>query len=502
MSEQQEPLVGRDTTLRSWLDRPLSAWWCALGWLTSTLLFVGLVQLLGGPTYGDAEESAVPTWSIAHGQLSCAFPPKQDLAAPLYPFVSGIIAAASRIGHGTPFPARAVMGTGCTKAAAAVWTWGWAADALGATTRIGYVCWLALLAGVVALLRASGRGRRRWEPATLLLLACLPPVWLCVEYFFHPQDLLALGLSLGALACVRRDRWGWAGVLTALAILSQQFALLVAVPLLVIAPAPRRRPYLVATAGTMLVALVALLAAASTSAAEAALVGTGDAGGWGGTWLSALHPGFHVVGFVSRVVPLELSLVLAWWVANRLGAAVMEAVPLLSLVTLSLSLRLVFEANLIGYYFMAVAVMLVLLDVVCGHLRATVVAWLVAVSMVFVVGPASFMAWPLNWNSSKGLVAPAVLAVVLIASGLHGMRNGFRRSDLVWVALAAGVVLAWASPDDPLRVHVGSVWWQLALVGTGIVLAARPLADALRHPAAPAPAPSPSASSLLTHVGS
>jgi hypothetical protein len=460
-------------TAATWLDRPLSSRWCVLGWLSSTMVFVGVVQLMGGPTYGDAEESAVSTWSIAHGQLACAFPPKQDLAAPLYPFVSGAIAAAARIGHATPFPTRAAMGPGCAKAAAAVWTWGWAANVVDDTTRIGYVCWLALLAGVVALLRASGRGRRGWEPATLLLVACLPPVWLCLTNFFHPQDLLALGLALGALACVRRDRWTWAGVLTALALLSQQFTLLVAVPLLVIAPAARRRAFLGATAGTLGLALVALFGAASTTAVKTALVGTGDSGGWGGTWLFALHPGVHALGFVSRVVPLELSLVLAWWVANRLGGAVLEPVPLVSLVTLSLSLRLVFEANLIGYYFMALAVMLVLLDVVCGHFRAGVAAWLLAVSVTFLVGrTTSFLAWPANWTSSKGFVAPAVLLVVVVALGTRVARSGLRRSDLVWVALAAGVLLAWVSP---LSGHVAPAWWQLALVGPGIALAAGPL---------------------------
>jgi hypothetical protein len=477
-------------TALAWLDRPLSAWWCLLGWVSSTLVFVGLVQAMGGPTYADAEESAVSTWSIAHGQLACAFPPKQDLAAPLYPFVSGMIAAAARIGQATAFPTRAALGPGCTKTAGSVWTWGWAAGALDDTTRIGYVAWLVLLAGVVALLRAAGRGRRGWEPATLLVLACLPPVWLCLENFFHPQDLLALGLVLGALACVLRDRWAWAGALIALALLSQQFALLVAVPLVVVAPPGRRRAYLGAAVGTMGLALVALWGSASTSAVTTALVGTGDPSGWGGTWLAALHPGVHALGFVSRVVPLELSLVLAWWAASRLGAAVVRQPALLiSLCTLSLSLRLAFEASLIGYYFMALAVMLVLLDVVCGRFRAGVVAYLVAVSVTFVVGPStSFLAWPANWASSEGLVAPGVLVVLALALGSHAARHGFRRSDLVWAALAASVLLAWWTPPG---VHVTRVWWQVAFAGLGLALAAGPLLAALaparsaRRPVAP-----------------
>ena len=57
---------------------------------------------------------------------------------------------------------------------------------------------------------------------TLLLVAGLVPVWFCVQTVFHPQDLFALGLALGALACGRRDRWVAAGVLLGLAILSQQ----------------------------------------------------------------------------------------------------------------------------------------------------------------------------------------------------------------------------------------------------------------------------------------
>ncbi len=234
----------------------------------------------------------------------------------------------------------------------------------------------------------------------------LPPPGIAVpRQFLHPQDLLALGIVLGALACVRTDRWAWAGVLVALALLSQQFALLVGVPLLVIAPATRRWAYVRGAAGTMTLAVVALFASAGSGAVKSALVGSGDSGGWGGTWLFALHPDVHVLGFVSRVVPLELSLVVAWWLANRLGAAVLEPVPLVSLVTLSLSLRLVFEANLIGYYFMALAVMLVLLDAVCGHFRASVVAWLIGVSVTFLVGPStSFLAWPVNWASSKHLV--------------------------------------------------------------------------------------------------
>jgi hypothetical protein len=466
--------------MRSWLDRPLSNWWCVVGWLASTAVFVAIVQFLGGASPYDADEANISTWPIAHGQLSCAFPKGRILIAPLYPYVSGGLSAIARIGHSVPFPTRSAFGPDCAGAYDAVTTWASRAGALTETLLIGYVGWLALLAGVVALLRASGRGRRGWEPATLLLLACLPPVWMCLENFFHPQDLLAMGLALGALACARRGSWIGAGVLVALATLSQQFALLVAAPLFVVAPASRRWSYVGAAAGTTVLALAALFATSSSLALGAALLGSGNSGGSGTVVSSVLRLHGGVLVFVSRMVPLELALVLAWWVTRRLGPAALEPVPLISLVALSLSLRLVFEHALYGYYFMALAVVLVVLDAVSGHIRASLVAWLAAVSVVYLVGPTtSSSVWPAtSWAAdAQRSVAPVVLGLALAGIVLGAARGGLGRQQLVWLALAIGAALAWPSTYNPLSAHVSSVWWQMALVLSGIALAAGPLLE-------------------------
>ena len=230
----------------SWFDRPLSGAWCALGWLASTALFVGFVALLGGPSKGDSEFAVGPGAAIAHGQLTCAFPRSGPSVAPLYPLVSGAVAATTRIGHSVAFPSGAALGPACAKAQSAFHAWMVSADAVSDTLRIGYVTWIALLAGIVALLRASGRGRRVWEPVTLIVVACLPPVWMPIQEYFHPQDLLAMGLVLASLAYARRDAWIGSGAFIALAVLSQQFALLVAMPLLILVPARRRVPFVVA----------------------------------------------------------------------------------------------------------------------------------------------------------------------------------------------------------------------------------------------------------------
>src|ERR1700722_3437286 len=141
---------------RSRLDRPLSGAWCALSWMASTVLFIGIIDWLRGPAYGDAFLSTDSTWAIAHGQLACAFPANGTFTAPLYPLIAGGVAATARIGHGVTFPPRIALGTSCNGALQAFNTWAGKANAEVDTLRIGFVAWLVLLAGVVALLRASG----------------------------------------------------------------------------------------------------------------------------------------------------------------------------------------------------------------------------------------------------------------------------------------------------------------------------------------------------------
>jgi len=449
------------------------------------VLFVGIVELMGGPATGDADVVDVSTWPIAHGQLACAFPKNRIVIAPLYPFVSGVLSAAARIGHAVPFPSRAALGPDCVDAYSAFTDWAWKAGALSDTLLVGYVGWLALAAGAVALLRASGRGRCGWEPATLLLLACLPPVWMCLENFFHPQDLLAMGLALGAVACARRSWWLGAGVLIALATLSQQYALLVATPLLVVAPGDRRWRFAGAAAVTLALAVVTLFVVSSFTAVTAVLIGSANSA-LSSTVLTALHLHGGARVFVSRFVPLEIALVLAWWATDRLGPDVLEPVPLLSLLGVSLGLRLVFEVNMWGYYYMALAVVLVLLDVVGGRIRASLAAWLGAVSVVYLVGPTTSRAvWnAVGWGGdARQLLVPLVVVLAVAVIAFHAARGRLEWNDVVWVGLASGAALAWPSTHNPLGAHLAGLWWQVALVPLGIVLAAKPLLALMRVPA-------------------
>ncbi len=324
--------------------------------------------------------------------MACAFQPylagSTPPAAPLYPLLSGGIAAIAQIGHVVPFPPATAFGPSCDRAIGAVDYWASHAGALDPTAWLGILGWLALVFGVVVWLRASGRGRCGWEPMTLIALACLPPVWLCVQSTFHPQDLLAIGLALAALASACRGRWVGAGILVALAVLSQQFALLVAAPLLVLAPGKHRISYAGAALTTGALVVLPLLAMSGSNALRAATLGSQDQSAPSGTgtilWEWHLYTGALGV-FITRGAPIIVSLAVAWWASRRLGPTALKPAALISVVAFSVGLRLLFEVRLFGYYYMALAVSLVLVDIVGGRIRNSLVAWLVAVSLVSVV---------------------------------------------------------------------------------------------------------------------
>ena len=216
----------------SWFNQPLSGTWCVLGWLGAIAVFMAVVRFVGGgPSEVDLGESIYSTWAVAHGHLSCAISRSPRFIsrsshgpAHLLPRFGPILggwppylgsATASHFRRRARWdPTARRRWSPCTN--------GSHSDAVLPTMRIGYVSWPVLMAGVIAVLRASGRGRCRWEPTVLVLLAVASPVWMPLTMAFHPQDLIAMGLALGGVACVLQGRWIGAGVLLGLAITSQQ----------------------------------------------------------------------------------------------------------------------------------------------------------------------------------------------------------------------------------------------------------------------------------------
>ena len=209
--------------------------------------------------------------------------------------------------------------------------------------------WIILMVGLIVFLRASNRGRTGWEPTTLAVVAILPPVWLCIEMYTHPQDLVAMGLALGAAGCALRDRWVGVGVLVALSVLCQPFGMLVALPLLVVVPPGRRRMhYIVSAVAAVAIVSIPLIALGRGTIAHDIFIGSGNAVvGGGSTVLWAIHLRGTTAITLSRVLPLVVSFLIVWDVVRRSGrAAILHAPFLMALLAVCLGTRLVFEDNL------------------------------------------------------------------------------------------------------------------------------------------------------------
>jgi hypothetical protein len=458
------------------LDRPLAFGWCVVGWVVASLVFIGLVGLFGGPSQVDAIESIFSTWAIANGHAACAYPPGAPyhfgtigdpvgFIAPLWPVLSGGIASLVGVGHGVPFPSQAALGSNCSTALTAMTHWSADSKAINPTVRFGYLSWFALMAGVVALLRGLGRGRCGWEPAILILIAATPFAAMPLLDDFHPQDLVAMGLILGGMACARRGRWVWAGLLLGLAVTAQQFALLVFAPLLIVAPPARRLRFASGALAAFALVVLPLTMITSGHALRAIVLGSGNTPSIGGTVVWELHlKGVPLVA-ISRILPIVFAMALAYWAMRRLGRSVLEPVPLISLMATSISLRLVFEQNLFGYYFMALAVLLLLLDAVHGRIRGQLVAWLCLVVLAFD---------PLPRIHLLSEYSPSVLTAIVCCAILWGIRNN--RVHWYLVAWVVVVAIAFASyPIGNFRYPLPTWLWQVVLVSTGFALAVRPL---------------------------
>jgi hypothetical protein len=295
--------------------------------------------------------------------------------------------------------------------------WEAKSGALMSTVRIGYLGWLVLVAGAVALLRSSGRGRCGWEPIALALLACSPPVFMCVQTYFHPEDLVAMGLVLGGLACARRDWWLWSGILLGLAVASQQFALLAVAPLFVVAPRNQKLRFAASTIGAGALVMVPMIVITAGRVIKALSGTSATASVPRGSGVTSVLSALHLHGFVlfasSRLLPIVLAMGLGWWAQRHLGPAARDPVALMSLVATSFTLRLLFEVSTYGYYFMAATVTLIVLDVIGGRIRLSLLAWIALVTLAFP---------PLPWVNDAATYAPPVwirqVVLVVFALGL------------------------------------------------------------------------------------
>jgi hypothetical protein len=141
-------------------------------------------------------------------------------------------------------------------------------------------------------------------------------------------------------------------------------------------------------------------------------------------------------------------------------------------------MRLVFEQGLFAYKFMALAVMLIVLDVVNGRIRGSLVAWLVLASVGYRLIPIG-----LDFNAKPwGGNAVAVLQIATIAIFLFLIvRPVLRRQLPPWYLIAVCLIATAAFMQwppwtiDSLRSPLPKWVWQVLLVPAGVMLAIGPL---------------------------
>jgi hypothetical protein len=377
-SEQGVPVLGR----------AVPNWTCAAAWVLATAIFavLGFSGFFAGRGFGDAHETMVGSLALAHGQWRCAFPPGNGDEAPLYPLLSSSVFALVNPSAGTPFPHGTVMSGSCDQAAAAVVAWVQSTGTYSVVTRIGYLSWLALLAGFVLFLRAARRGRCVGELVGVVLLALLPPVALSVLRMFHPEDLLALGLALAAAAAVLRRHWTTAGALLGLAFCAQPLTLLVAIPLVALAVTGVRILGRLAMGGAVASAVVLLPVVLLTHDGIAnAFLGAASYVATSRNLVGYLPFSLDTVRTVSFAAMIAGSAAVSWWARARCKADRLAPDVVLATIAVSLGLRILLDTYFWGYYLAPVVAVLVLFDLVHWRIRPGTLGLAAVCAIIFPV---------------------------------------------------------------------------------------------------------------------
>lgn len=365
------------------MSEPLSTVRCRVGWAMATVLL--MASILAWDSFywqqmpGDFNESAIPAFAMARGEFHCAYPTaNQSSVPPLYPMVAASVIALTGLSN-MKIPESGAAARGCPSSEVGAIDWH---SPVLLLWPIGLLGWPVLLAGFVLVVRASGWGRTKLEVLGPCLMACIPALAGTLINYFHPEDLFAMGLILGALAAHLRRRWFAAGVLIGLACCAKQYAVLAALPLLVVTPSRDRWRLLLGAVGIGAIVIVPLGIATGRGMFDA-LLGTNATPVGSATVVARLGLQGAARTVVSRCCPLILAAIVTLWAQSRIKTAVRQPVVLTALLATSLALRLVFEVNTFDYYLMALSVALIVADVAAGSIRLETIAWILAAGTLY-----------------------------------------------------------------------------------------------------------------------
>jgi hypothetical protein len=253
---------------------------------------------------------------------------------------------------------------------------------------LGVLGWLVLAGGAWSLLRAAEADSTARLAGLFVFLAFLPAASSAIVQLFHPQDIVSLGLALAALASTVRRRWVLAGALFGLAIVTKQFAILLALPAVAAAPGagPRLR-----IAVTVFVVAAAGIVPFLVSAPRATVWNFSgfSAGGAvsGATVLTLAGVSGSVASAVARDAPVLFAAALCFWALARRGPSIGRPDAVVALALACVSGRLVFESVIFPYYLLAPSVLFFMLDLVARRSPARSLAWCAAAAFFVAVHP-------------------------------------------------------------------------------------------------------------------
>ena len=242
--------------------------------------------------------------------------------------------------------------------------------------------------------------------------------------FFHPQDIVSLGLALVAMAQTMRGRWVLAGALFGLAVLTKQFALLLVLPAVLVAPDARSRLRL---SLTTVVVVAAGLLPFLVSAPRATLENFSgfSAGGAvsGATVLTLSGVSGTVASAVARDAPVLFAAAVCLWALSRRGPWLRRPDALVALGLACVSGRLVFESVVFPYYLLAPSVLFFLLDLVARRPPSRSLAWCAGAAFFVAVRPG---------NHAVDAFGTLVFALLAVGAGIvdvHRLSSGAPEPD-------------------------------------------------------------------------
>jgi hypothetical protein len=275
---------------------------------------------------------------------------------------------------------------------------------------LGVASWLVLAAGALALLHAGRAATIGRVTGLLAFLAFLPAASSAIVQLFHPQDIVSLGLALGAMAALLRRRIVVAGLLFGAAVVTKQFAVLMWLPALAAARDARARATLAGVTGALVAAAVLPFLVAAPAATLDNISGFSAGGALSGpTMLTLLGVTGHVASTVARDAPVVFALGLCGWAASRGGPWLSRPESLIALALACTGSRLVFESVVFPYYLLAPSVLFVLLDLVARRSPYISLSWCAGAAFFVAVRPGT---------QAVNAVGTLLFAVLAVAAGV------------------------------------------------------------------------------------